>query len=194
MNPLSSGVRVGLEKGLNDALADTSVKAVVVTGGSGVFCAGADVSEFSKGFGDGMMLPDICAAFEASEKPIVAAVDGISFGGGLELALGCHWRVASKRAQAGLPEVNLGILPGAGGTQRMPRLIGAEASMDFIVMGAPFPAKKAAEAGIYDKVVDGDHDAVVKAAAEFAVSQIGTDLNTRRLCARTAKPLAPDVI
>merc|ERR1719265_2327203 len=141
-----------------------------------------------------MMLPEICAAFEASNKPIVAAVDGVSLGGGMEVALGCHYRIASTRAQAGLPEVNLGLLPGAGGTQRMPRLIGAEASLDFIVMGAPMPAKKAAEIGIYDKVAEGDHNAVVKAAAEFAVAQVGKDLAPRRLSTLIAKSVSQEVV
>ena len=108
----------------------------------------------------GASLVDVIDGLEASTKPVVAAVDGVSLGGGMEVALGCHWRLASERALAGLPEVNLGILPGAAGTQRMPRLLGVDRGVDFITSGVPWPAKHAAQAGIYDAVVPGDRAAV----------------------------------
>eukprot|EP00933_Yihiella_yeosuensis_P083293 TRINITY_DN9748_c1_g2_i1.p1 TRINITY_DN9748_c1_g2~~TRINITY_DN9748_c1_g2_i1.p1 ORF type:complete len:728 (-),score=193.93 TRINITY_DN9748_c1_g2_i1:222-2282(-) len=186
VNALSSGVRAGLEERMKEALADDAVKAIVITGAYKAFCAGADISEFSTGM-DGPPLPLVIANIEASSKPVVAAIDGVSLGGGCEVALGCHWRVASTRSQAGLPEVNLGLLPGAGGTQRMPRLIGAEASIDFMCRGAPLPAAVAAKAGVYDKIVEGDKAAVIQAAADFAAEKVGADLATRRLCNGNAK-------
>jgi len=193
MNPLSAGVRDGLDTHLKSALADATVGAIVVTGANGTFCAGADISEFAGGM-KGASLVDVIDGLEASTKPVVAAVDGVSLGGGMEVALGCHWRLASERALAGLPEVNLGILPGAAGTQRMPRLLGVDRGVDFITSGVPLPAKHAAQAGIYDAVVPGDRAAVLKAAVEFAASKVGQDLGPRRLSALTVAPVAPDVI
>jgi 3-hydroxyacyl-CoA dehydrogenase len=117
--------------------------------------AGADITEFGKA----PLSPGLHAAIEAVEnctKPIVAAIHGTAFGGGLEVALACHYRVAVAAAKVGLPEVKLGILPGAGGTQRLPRLIGVEAALDMIVSGDPVPATKAAKAGIIDKIIEGD--------------------------------------
>jgi len=192
VNALSAGVRQGLEDRLKEALADDAVKAIVVTGAHGAFCAGADISEFSTGIA-GPSLPVVIANYEASSKPVVAAIDGVSLGGGCEVALGCHFRVASSRSMAGLPEVNLGLLPGAGGTQRMPRLIGAEPSIDFMCSGAPLPAARAAKVGIYDTVIEGDNAAVVKAAVDFAAEKVGSDLGPRRLSTFTAKPLPVDV-
>jgi len=112
----------------------------------------------------------------------------------MEVALGCHWRVASSRSQAGLPEVNLGLLPGAGGTQRMPRLIGAESSVDFMCRGAPLPAQQAAKVGIYDVVVEGDNAKVVQQAVDFAAGKVGADLAPRRLCNGTAKAASSDAL
>ncbi|CAJ1383251.1 unnamed protein product [Effrenium voratum] len=186
VNALSAGVRVGLEKQLQELTADSSVKAAVLSGGPGVFCGGADISEFATGV-EGPSLTDIIAAIENSEKPVVAAIDGVSLGGGYEVALGCHWRLASSRAQAGLPEVNLGILPGAGGTQRLPRLIGAEKSVDFICRGTPMKAQKAVQLGLYDQLVDGDYSSLLQAAVEFAAKAAGQDLTLRRLGRGKAK-------
>lgn len=193
VNALSEGVRTGLAERVKDALTDAEVKAVVVTGANGAFCAGADISEFASGMA-GPPLPVVIARMEASDKPVVAAIDGVSLGGGCEVALGCHWRIASTRSQAGLPEVNLGLLPGAGGTQRMPRLIGAEACVDFMCRGAPLQAQLATKAGIYDSFVEGDNASVVQAAVDFAASKVGTDLAPRRLCNGTAKATSPDAL
>eukprot|EP00931_Biecheleriopsis_adriatica_P005077 TRINITY_DN10663_c0_g1_i1.p1 TRINITY_DN10663_c0_g1~~TRINITY_DN10663_c0_g1_i1.p1 ORF type:complete len:685 (+),score=165.52 TRINITY_DN10663_c0_g1_i1:162-2216(+) len=193
VNALSAGVRTGLDERLKEALGDAEVKAIVVTGAHKAFCAGADISEFASGM-EGPPLPVVIAAMEASEKPVVAAIDGVSLGGGCEVALGCHWRVASTRSQAGLPEVNLGLLPGAGGTQRLPRLVGAEQSVDFMCRGAPLPAAAAAKVGIYDTVVEGDNAKVVQAAVDFAAGKIGADLAPRRLCNGTAKAAGPDAL
>lgn len=180
VNALSNGVRTGLDKYVKELLGDPEIKAAVLTGAHGVFCGGADISEFATGV-EGPMLGEVINILEQSTKPIVAAVDGLALGGGFEVALGCHWRVASSRAQAGLPEVNLGLLPGAGGTQRLPRLIGAEKSVDFICRGAPMKAKKALEVGLFDQVVEGDHATVLQACIDFALKQSSTALEGRRL-------------
>mmetsp|Transcript_22961 Transcript_22961/g.55612 ORF Transcript_22961/g.55612 Transcript_22961/m.55612 type:complete len:700 (-) Transcript_22961:105-2204(-) len=193
VNPLSAGVRAGLDEHTKAALADAAVSAIVVNGANGAFCAGADISEFSGGM-KGPSLLDVIAALEASPKPVVAAIDGVSLGGGLEVALGCHWRLASSRAMAGLPEVNLGLLPGAGGTQRVPRLVGVEGAIDFLCSGAPLPAAAAAKAGIYDSVVEGDAGAFLQSAIDFAASKAGSDLAGRRLSASQAKAADPAVV
>ena len=125
VNPLSSGVRQGLSDGVNAALADDHVKAIILTGAGRAFIAGADISEFG-GKAEGPSLHDCLTTMENSAKPIIAAINGTAFGGGLEVALCCHYRVIAASAPVGLPEVKLGLLPGAGGTQRLPRLIGAQ--------------------------------------------------------------------
>jgi len=191
VNALSAGVRVGLEEKIEQASKDASVKAIVVTGAGNAFCAGADISEFSSGM-EGPPLPVVIGVMEKSDKPVVAAIDGVALGGGCEVALGCHYRIASSRSMAGLPEVNLGLLPGAGGTQRMPRLIGVEASIDFMCSGVPANAAKAAKIGVFDKVVEGDKAAVLKAAVDFAASKAGKPIGSRRLCSTTAKAPAKD--
>ena len=125
VNPLSSGVRQGLSDGIVKALKDDSVEAVVLTGEGRAFIAGADISEFGKPPNE--EIPTIHAVLEkleSSEKPVVAAINGSALGGGLETALCCNYRVSSSKGFVGLPEVNLGLLPGAGGTQRLPRIIG----------------------------------------------------------------------
>ncbi|CAE8693026.1 unnamed protein product [Polarella glacialis] len=191
VNALSAGVRTGFETRIAEALADAEVKAIVITGAHGCFCAGADISEFASGM-SGPPLPVVINTIEASTKPVVAAIDGVALGGGCEVALGCHYRVASTRSQAGLPEVNLGLLPGAGGTQRLPRLIGAAASIDFMCRGAPLKADQAAKVGLFDTVVAGDKAAVLKAAVDFAAEKVGSDIGPRRLSGGTAKAAGVD--
>ena len=149
VNPLSSGVRQGLHDGLTQALADDAVAAIVLTGAGRAFIAGADISEFG-GKSEGPSLGDCLAAMDNSSKPIVAAINGTAFGGGLEVALCCHYRVIAPSAPVGLPEVKLGLLPGAGGTQRLPRLIGAEKALSFILSGDPIPGPAAVQMGIAD--------------------------------------------
>lgn len=191
MNPLSAGVRNGLAESTKAALTDPSVHAIVVTGAGRAFCAGADISEFSApGSKTAANLLDVINSLEASSKVVVAAVDGVSLGGGLEVAFGCHYRVASTRALAGLPEVNLGLLPGAAGTQRLPRLVGAEKAIDFMCGGVPLPAKKAAAVGIYDVVVPGDKAAVMQAAVDFAAQKT----QVQKLSTLTPPPSAPGAI
>ena len=117
VNSLANGVRQGLSDGLKKALADDNVKAMVVRGANDTFCAGAEISEFATGI-SGPSLPEVIDEMEACSKPIVACIQKFALGGGLEVALGCHYRVAESNAKVGLPEINLGLLPGAGGTQR----------------------------------------------------------------------------
>ena len=156
VNPLSSGVRQGLYDGVETALADDNVKAVLMYGaGQRAFIAGADISEFG-GEMQGANMMDVLHRMEMSDKIIVAGVNGTAFGGGLEVALCCHYRIALPQAQVGLPEVKLGLLPGAGGTQRLPRLIGAANALNFLLTGQGIPAAQAVELGIVDELVEGD--------------------------------------
>lgn len=152
VNALGHAVRQGLAAAIDEAASDPAIKAVVIRGEGRTFFAGADITEFGKPMG-GPSLPEVVDKIEASSKPVVAAIHGTALGGGLEVALGCHYRVAVPSAKCGLPEVKLGILPGAGGTQRLPRVIGAEAALPIIVSGDPIPAKKAQELGLVDKLV-----------------------------------------
>lgn len=172
VNGLGLDTRRGLVESLAQALDDASVKAIVVTGGARAFSGGADIREFDKPeTGMEPTLPTVISAFERSTKPVVAAIEGLALGGGLELALGMHHRVADKRAQIGLPEVKLGLLPGAGGTQRLPRAVGLEAAVDMIVSGTPVPAGKLAATRLFDRVVESDVlQAAIDVANEAAVS------------------------
>ena len=178
VNPLSSGVRQGLFDGVNQALADDAIKAMVLTGKGRAFIAGADISEFGAASTAGASLYDTLKNMETSAKPIVAAINGTAFGGGLEVALCCDYRVAAPTAPLGLPEVKLGLLPGAGGTQRLPRLIGAEAAIKAIVSGDPILAPQALEMGVVDKVAEGD---VVAAAIAYAEELIKQGSPTRKV-------------
>ena len=155
VNPLSSGVRQGLFDGLSAALADDAVKAIVLYGEGRAFIAGADISEFG-GESKGPGLHECLNLMEFGEKPVIAAINGTAFGGGLEVALCADYRVIAPKAPVGLPEVKLGLLPGAGGTQRLPRLVGAEKALGFILSGDPIPGPVAKDLGIVDDVIDGD--------------------------------------
>src|SRR5690606_9757918 len=138
VNGLGLSTRVGITDGLSKALADAAVKAIVLTGAGKAFSGGADIKEFGspKALQDPNLL-SVILALEASTKPVVAAVHSICMGGGLELALGCHYRVAAPGTSVALPEVKLGLIPGAGGTQRLPRVLGVEAALNMIVSGEP---------------------------------------------------------
>jgi 3-hydroxyacyl-CoA dehydrogenase len=153
VNPLSEGVRNGLFEGIAKAEADENVVGVVVTGKGRAFIAGADISEFG-GNMSGHSLNDVFKSMEYCSKPLVAAINGITLGGGLETALCCNYRIASKQAFVGLPEVNLGLLPGGGGTQRLPRLAGPSEALKMMLTGAHIPAKKALDMGIVDSLSD----------------------------------------
>ena len=151
VNPLSDGVRTGLHESLVKAEEDDSVKGVVLTGNGRAFIAGADISEFG-GNVEGIPLNEVFNKLEFCKKPVVAAINGVALGGGLETALCCNYRIAAKTALVGLPEVNLGLLPGGGGTQRLPRLIGPGEALKMMLSGSHVPAKKALEMGIVDKI------------------------------------------
>ena len=153
VNPLSDGVRTGLHESLVKAEEDNSVKGVVLTGNGRAFIAGADISEFG-GNVEGIPLNEVFNKLEFCKKPVVAAINGVALGGGLETALCCNYRIASKTAFVGLPEVNLGLLPGGGGTQRLPRLIGPGEALKMMLSGSHVPSKKALEMGIVDKISD----------------------------------------
>ena len=155
VNAISVGVRTAIIDGVNKLAQDAEIKAGILACEGRTFMAGADITEFGKPpLSPG--LHEALRSLESSAKPIVAAIFGTASGGGLEVALACHYRVAVATAKAGLPEVKLGILPGAGGTQRLPRLIGIEAALDMIISGEPIGAGQAAKAGVIDKLIDGD--------------------------------------
>lgn len=151
VNALGLGLREGIDMALRDALADDRVKAVVIRGAGKLFSGGADITEFGQPHA-APHLPDLIDAIEASPKPVVAAIHGMALGGGLEVAMGCHYRLATPAAKLGLPEVTLGILPGAGGTQRLPRLAGVDSALNMIVSGTPISGEKAATLGLVDQL------------------------------------------
>jgi len=153
VNALSSGMRDGLYEGFKAAIADPSVKAIVLICEGRTFIAGADISEFG-GAQKGASLFDVQAMMEDSPKPVVAAIHGTALGGGLEVALCAHYRVAVPSARCGLPEVNLGLLPGAGGTQRLPRIAGVEKALEMVTSGMHVPAKECLEMGLVDALAD----------------------------------------
>jgi 3-hydroxyacyl-CoA dehydrogenase len=172
VNGLSHTVRAGISAALERAQADPSVRAIVLTGVGGLFSAGADIREF--GTPASMAEPtlrQLIDLVETSAKPVIAAIAGTCLGGGLELALAAHYRVASADAKLGLPEVKLGLLPGAGGTQRLPRLVGVQRAVDMIVSGEPVAATVLANTALLDHVVDGDPQAAaVKLVASAEVT------------------------
>jgi len=154
VNALSQHVRQGLYDGVKQATADAAVGAVVVTCAGRTFIAGADITEFGKPPKE-PGLHEVLALIEQSAKPVVAAVHGTALGGGLEVALACHYRIGVKTARFGLPEVKLGLLPGAGGTQRLPRVVGVEKALQMIVSGDPIGADEALAHGLIDAILAG---------------------------------------
>ena len=186
VNALSFAYCAQLLEAVKAAHADSAVEAVVFAGANGLFSAGADVNDFKSELPpDAVTIRDVIVAIESSEKIHVAAIDGNCLGGGLELALACDYRLATKRAKLGLPEIRLGLLPGAGGTQRLTRLIGARAALEFMLKGSSVSAERALELRIADEVVEGD---VVASAAAKAQSHPPK----RRVSAMPAI-VAPDV-
>jgi 3-hydroxyacyl-CoA dehydrogenase len=153
VNALSANVRDGLYEGFKAAIADDAAKSIVLICDGRTFIAGADISEFG-GAAKGASLFDVQNMMENSPKPVVAAIHGTALGGGLEVALVAHYRVAVPSAKLGLPEVNLGLLPGAGGTQRLPRIVGAEKALEMMTSGSHTPAKAAAAMGLVDELVE----------------------------------------
>ena len=153
VNGLGFSTRLGIVEGIEKAQADASVSAIVMIGAGKAFSGGADITEFNTPKAtQEPTLHTVIKAVEGSAKPVVAAIHSVAMGGGLELALGAHYRVASAGAQIALPEVKLGILPGAGGTQRLPRAVGLETALNMIVSGAPVMSEKLAGTGLFDQM------------------------------------------
>ena len=169
VNALKHEVRAGLAEALQQTRGDGAIKAVVIACAGRTFFAGADITEFGKP-PQPPSLHEVIAAIEAMPKPVVAALHGTAFGGGFELALACHFRVAVPAARVGLPEVKLGLLPGAGGTQRLPRLVGPEKALRMIVTGDPIGAPEASAVGTIDEIVEGELAAAAIAFARRAVA------------------------
>nr|WP_136249628.1 3-hydroxyacyl-CoA dehydrogenase NAD-binding domain-containing protein [Ningiella ruwaisensis] len=163
VNALSQQVRSELLDAIKRATENADCHAIIITSDLALFSAGADISEFSTG-NLSPMLPEVLNTIENCPKPVIAAVNGSAFGGGLELALACHYRISFAKNKVGLPEVHLGILPGAGGTQRLPRLLDTQSALDMIVSGAPTPVS--AINSVFDKTLDSAQE-VVKAAFDF---------------------------
>jgi 3-hydroxyacyl-CoA dehydrogenase len=155
VNGLGNALRAGIAQGLKTAAASPEVKAVLIIGSSKVFSGGADIREFNKPMTP-PNLPEVNDMQDAMQKPLVAAIGGFALGGGLELALGCHYRIAAPKSLLGLPEVKLGILPGSGGTQRLPRVIPVHEAARMMILGDPIPAEKAKEFGLVDEIAAGD--------------------------------------
>ena len=170
VNALSHGVRAGLVDALERTAADPALAALVILCRGRTFCAGADVREFGKPFRD-PQLGEVVARTEASAKPVIAALHGTALGGGLELALACHFRVAVRETRLGLPEVKLGIIPGAAGTQRLPRLIPARAALTMIAEGKDLGAPEALKLGLVDEIIAGDLENGAVAFAERLLAE-----------------------
>jgi 3-hydroxyacyl-CoA dehydrogenase len=186
VNGLGFDLRSGIDAGVRRALADPSVKAIVLTGTARAFSGGADIREFNSPRSTASpSLQDLIALIEDAPKPVVAAVGGLALGGGNELALGCHHRVCAPGTMIGLPEVNIGLLPGAGGTQRLPRLIGVAKALDMIVSGNPIKAEEAVALGYGAKVIDGD---LVAGAVAFAREVVAAGAQRPRIRDRQVDP------
>ncbi|KAM6160628.1 peroxisomal bifunctional enzyme [Erethizon dorsatum] len=187
VNTISPAVISGIKEGLQKAVSDNTVKGIVLCGANDIFCAGADIHGFStpKSSGEGLGLA--VDEIQRYGKPVVAAIKGVALGGGLELALGCHYRIAHTEAQVGFPEVTLGILPGARGTQLLPRLIGIPASLDLITSGRHISAGEALKLGILDEVVKSDP---IEEAIKFAQRILNQPLEPRRILNRPVPSLA----
>src|SRR6266702_4402374 len=166
VNALSPGVPEGIVAAVDKGNADLAVKAMVLIGAGRSFIAGADIRQFGRGASTALTGRRPYDVLDDSAKPVVAAIHGYALGGGLEIALACHYRVAVPSAKVGLPEVQIGILPGAGGTQRLPRLIGPKAALEMITSGRHVPADEAHRLGIIDEIVP--EAELRKAALAFA--------------------------
>ncbi len=168
VNGLGLSTRTAVVAGVRKALADAAVKAIILTGAGKAFSGGADIKEFNSpsAFAE-PSLHTLIEVVESASKPVIAAIHSVCMGGGLELALGCHYRVAIPGAQIALPEVKLGILPGAGGTQRLPRAVGLELALNMIVSGTPIASEKLATTALFSKLIEGD---LIEGALAFAAS------------------------
>ncbi|BAL24643.1 3-hydroxyacyl-CoA dehydrogenase NAD-binding domain-containing protein [Azoarcus sp. KH32C] len=183
VNALSLGVRQGLMQAIDASHADDSVRALVIIGGGSTFVAGADINDFGKPYEEPSLYA-IIDALMASPKPVIAAIHGTAFGGGLELALACQWRIASPDAQIGQPEVKLGLMPGGGGTQWWPRLAGPAVALEVATSGNPVAARQAHEWGVIDRIADGK---LLEDALAMAQDVVSGALPARRLSESTDK-------
>ena len=177
VNALSIQVRKGLQAAFRQFEGDNSAQIAVLICDGRTFIAGADITEFGKPPED-PWLPEVIKEMEASDKVIVAAIHGTALGGGLETAMGCHYRCAIKSAKIGLPEVTLGLLPGATGTQRLPRLVGPKKALDIMITGRPISAESALESGAIDAIVEGD---LKEGALEYASQLVKDEALPRRI-------------
>src|SRR5688572_9240084 len=183
VNGLGNALRAAVMEHLKQAEADPTVQAVVIIGNAKFFSGGADIREFG-GTRLKPDLPDVNDQQDAMKKPLVAAIGGFALGGGLELALACHFRVAAPKSQVGLPEVKLGILPGSGGTQRLPRIIPMAEAVRLMTTGAMLPVEKAKEYGLIDEIVQGD---LLEGALAFTQSVVRNKTPLRRIRDEKAK-------
>jgi 3-hydroxyacyl-CoA dehydrogenase len=167
VNAASLSMRQGLAAGIADAQNDPAIKAVVLTGAGRIFVGGADITEFDKP-PVAPILPDVCQLLENSSKPVIAALNGAALGGGLEIALACHYRIAAPNASVAFPEVKLGLIPGAGGTQRLPRLTGRAIAIDLIGSGRSVKAEEALSLGVIDDIAANPVAHAIEVAAEAA--------------------------
>jgi 3-hydroxyacyl-CoA dehydrogenase len=178
VNALSAAVRAGIALGIARAVADPAVRAIVLACAGRTFIAGADITEFGKPPAD-PSLHDVITAIEGAAKPVVAAIHGTALGGGLETALGCHYRVAVPSARLGLPEVKLGLLPGAGGTQRLPRVVGVPQALEMVTSGAMMGARQALAAGLVDALAP--EDGLLGFAVDYAATLVAEAKTLRRI-------------
>jgi len=186
VNALSAALRAGVKSAIEQAIADPAVQALVLICAGRTFVAGADISEFGKPAQEPSFL-DVFDAIEFASKPVIAAIHGTALGGGFELALVCHHRIAASSAKVGLPEVNLGILPGAGGTQRLPRVVGAEKALEIMTSGRLLDAGEALSLGLIDKV---EQDDLLGSAVSFAREIVGSGAACPRIRDREDRTVA----
>ncbi len=177
VNGLGNALRAGIAEGLEKADSDPDIKAVVLIGSAKAFSGGADIREFNKPMTK-PNLPEVNDIQDSMQKPLVAAIGGFALGGGLELALACHYRIALEKSLLGLPEVKLGILPGSGGTQRLPRVIPVHEAARMMILGDPIPAPKAKELGLVDEIVSGD---LLEAGIAYAQKLVAEGKGPRRI-------------
>ncbi|HSJ45988.1 MAG TPA: 3-hydroxyacyl-CoA dehydrogenase NAD-binding domain-containing protein [Euzebyales bacterium] len=177
LNVFSPSVPEGIAAHVRDAEADDGVRAIVITGAGSHFVAGADITTFGMPRDEAPDLPGLIHTLAEASKPVVAAIRGTAFGGGLEMAMACHWRIATPDANLGLPEVKLGLLPGAGGTQRLPRLVGLTTALRMITTGSPVDGRRAHELGLVDALAEDD---VVATAVAFTQRMTSEDDPLRR--------------
>ena len=196
VNALSRAVRAGLLEAVRAASADPQVRALLVRCAGRTFIAGADIGEFARP-PEAPLLPELVQAIEDSGKPVVAALHGTALGGGFEVALAAHWRLAASGTKVGLPEVKLGIIPGAGGTQRLPRAVGKAKAMDLVLTGRLMDAAEAERAGLVSRVVPAAELLdVVLAAAQTICEFSGPSVMMAKECVNRAYegPLAEGML